>query len=73
MRSLLIRSFKENRPVEMIYLSGNNEITHRKVIVKELNASYFKAFCFLRNDNRLFKIENILSVLPEKRKFKKIS
>lgn len=73
MHSLLARSFTENQPVEMIYLAGNNQITHRKIIVKELYGSYFKAFCLLRNEHRMFKLENILSVMPEKRKFKNIS
>ena len=73
MNSLLMRSLKENKPIEMIYLAANNEITHRKIIVKELHDSYFKAFCYLRNDNRLFKYENILSAMHEKRKLKKTS
>lgn len=73
MNRLLTKSLSDKQPVEMIYLAANNEITHRKIIVKELHGSYFKAFCFLRNDNRLFKFENVLSVMPEKRKFLKTS
>jgi predicted DNA-binding transcriptional regulator YafY len=73
MNNLLLKSLKTNQPVDMIYLAANNDITHRKIVVKELHGSYFKAFCFLRNDNRLFRFENILSVMPEKRKFLKTS
>ncbi|WP_423409755.1 hypothetical protein AABM38_07110 [Heyndrickxia sp. MSNUG] len=73
MNNLLLKSLKTNQPVEMIYISANNEITHRKIVVKELYGSYFKAFCFLRNDNRMFRLENILSVMPEKHKYLKTS
>lgn len=73
MNHLLTKSLENQQAVEMIYLSANNEITHRKIIVKELHGSYIKAFCFLRNDNRLFKKENILSVMPEKRKLLRTS
>jgi predicted DNA-binding transcriptional regulator YafY len=73
MKVQLKRSYEENKPVEMIYLAANNIITHRKIIVKELHGSYIKAFCFLRKDNRLFKIENILSVMPVREKHLKTS
>jgi predicted DNA-binding transcriptional regulator YafY len=73
MNFLLEKSLKENLPVEMIYFAANNQITQRRIIVKEIRGNYFKAFCFLRNDERLFKLENILSVMPEKRQFLKTS
>ena len=73
MNVLLEKSLKENFPVEMIYLAANNQITHRRIIVKEIHDRYFKAFCFLRNADRLFKKENILSVMPERRKLLKSS
>lgn len=73
MNSLLSKSLLEKQPVEMIYLSSNDEITHRRIIVKEIRGNYVKAFCFLRNDDRLFKVDNILSVMPEKRRLLKTS
>ena len=73
MNRLLEKSLSENLPVEMIYLAANNQITHRRIIVKELHERYFKAFCFLRKADRLFKKENILSVMPERRKLLKSS
>ncbi|MCM3663090.1 WYL domain-containing protein [Mesobacillus subterraneus] len=73
MNTLLTKSLKENTPVEMIYLAANNQITQRRIIVKELRGNYFKAFCYLRSEDRLFKIDNILSVMPEKRKLLKTS
>ncbi|MBT2678260.1 hypothetical protein J7E38_04555 [Bacillus sp. ISL-35] len=73
MNFLLEKSLKENQPVEMIYFAVDNQITQRRIIVKEIRGNYFKAFCFLRNEERLFKVENILSIMPEKRHFLKIS
>ncbi|MBT2639261.1 MULTISPECIES: hypothetical protein [unclassified Bacillus (in: firmicutes)] len=73
MNGLLEQSFNENLPVEMIYLAANNQITQRRVIVKELHDRYFKAYCFLRKADRLFKKEHILSVMPVRRKLLKSS
>jgi predicted DNA-binding transcriptional regulator YafY len=73
MNTLLKKSLQGNQPVEMIYLATNNKITQRRIIVKELRGNYFKAFCFLRNEDRLFKVENILSVMPVKHKLLKTS
>lgn len=73
MKSLLEKSLKEKLAVEMIYLAANNQITHRRIVVKEMHDRYFKAFCFLRKADRLFKKENILSLMPERNKFLKSS
>jgi hypothetical protein len=73
MNILLEKSLNENLPVEMIYLAANKQITQRRVIVKELHDRYFKAFCFLRKADRLFKKENILSVMPDRHKLLKSS
>lgn len=73
MNGLLKKSLTENLPVEMIYLAANNEITQRRIIVKEMHEHYFKAFCFLRKADRLFKKENILSVMLERGKLLKSS
>jgi predicted DNA-binding transcriptional regulator YafY len=73
MYNLLEKSLKENLALEMIYLAANNQITQRRIIVKVMHDHYFKAFCFLRKADRLFKKENILSLMPERNKFLKSS
>lgn len=73
MHHLLKRSLKEKKAVEMMYLSNSNEVTHRRIVVTEIHGHHFKAYCFLRHEYRLFKTENVLAVLPEKRKFLHIS
>lgn len=73
MNGLLIRSIKENLILDMIYISASNQITQRKIIVKEIDSSKIRAYCFLRKQTRLFKIDNILSVMPVKQTYRKTS
>lgn len=44
----------------IIYMKGN-EITQRKIRVMEVTEDYVRAWCYLRNEPRLFRKENILS------------
>lgn len=67
MDGLLIRSIEEHLPIEMIYLAENKELSQRKLIVKEINDDYIRAYCLLRKQVRTFKRENILSIMPETR------
>jgi len=67
MDGLLIRSIEEHMPIEMIYLAENQELSQRKLIVKEINDNYIRAYCLLRKQMRTFKRENILSIMPEAR------
>jgi predicted DNA-binding transcriptional regulator YafY len=65
MDGLFIRSIEENIPLEMIYLADNQELSQRKLIVKEINADYIRGYCLLRKQMRTFKRENILSLMTE--------
>jgi len=64
---LLFRSIEEHLPLEMIYLASNQELSQRKLIVKEVNDDYIRAYCLTRKQMRTFKRENILSIMPESR------
>lgn len=66
MNGLLLRSMNENIPVEMIYMSESKQISQRIITVTSINGSTIRAYCFLRKQSRLFKIDNILSVMPIK-------
>lgn len=46
--------------ISVIYSKGT-EITQRNIKVFDIQDGNVKAFCYLRNQNRIFKIENILS------------
>ncbi|MEH6904699.1 MULTISPECIES: hypothetical protein [Neobacillus] len=67
MDGLFMRSIEENIPLEMIYLAENQELSQRKLIVKEVTDEYIRAYCLLRKQMRTFKRENILSIMPESR------
>lgn len=55
---------QNNQIVEMIYMKNNGEISKRKVKVLTVEDNTFKAYCFLRNTKRTFKIENVLAYVP---------
>ncbi|MGG1396292.1 hypothetical protein ABE288_00105 [Bacillus salipaludis] len=65
MEGLLYRSIEEHLPLEMIYLSENQQLSQRKLIVKEINDEYIRAYCLLRKQVRTFRRENILSIMPD--------
>lgn len=46
--------------INIIYSSGN-EITQRNIRVLDIRNGNVRAFCYLRDQIRLFKIESILS------------
>lgn len=67
MEGLFLRSIEENIPLEMIYLADNQELSQRRLIIKEVNDEYIRAYCLLRKQMRTFKRENILSIIPDSR------
>jgi predicted DNA-binding transcriptional regulator YafY len=65
MEGIFLRSIEENIPLEMIYLSDDNQLSQRKLIVKEVDEEYIRAYCLLRKQIRTFRRQNILSIMPE--------
>jgi predicted DNA-binding transcriptional regulator YafY len=65
MNGLFQRSIEDHLPLEMIYLSENKLLSQRKLIVKEMDGDTIRAYCLLRKQMRTFRIENILSILPD--------
>ncbi|PAD80623.1 hypothetical protein CHH57_23965 [Niallia circulans] len=67
MKGLLKRAVMNAEVLEMIYLNTKGEISQRRIKVIKLNEESFSAYCFTRNQQRTFKISNILSVGPVRR------
>ncbi|MGM0920826.1 MAG: hypothetical protein ACQEWW_06345 [Bacillota bacterium] len=67
---LLEKSKNQQMPIEIIYLSEKGFITQRTIIVNEVKENYIKAFCFTKQQIRLFKTGNILSAAMPKKKAK---
>lgn len=64
MRINILKSMQLNQIIEMIYMNENGEISKRRVKVLTVEGNTFKAYCFLRNTKRTFKIENVLAFVP---------
>jgi len=60
----ILKSMQLNQIVEMIYINNNGEISKRRVKVLSIEGNTFKAYCFLRNTKRTFKVENLLAFVP---------
>lgn len=62
MRRLLFSAAASGAILEMIYLDSKGNISQRRMKVLSVNEESFKAFCYVRKQQRTFKIINILSV-----------
>ncbi|WP_026693471.1 hypothetical protein [Peribacillus kribbensis] len=68
MKGLINRSLEEKKPLEIIYLKGDQQISQRTILVLSVNGDYIRAFCYLRNQKRTFKMSNILSAVPSRKR-----
>ncbi|WP_394235352.1 hypothetical protein [Niallia oryzisoli] len=73
MKLLINKSLTEQIPIEMIYLSDKQQFTQRKIVVHQVDGEYIRAYCFLRNQNRIFKLKNILSLMPVRQEIQRSS
>ncbi|MBV7321619.1 hypothetical protein [Bacillus halotolerans] len=64
MESILKRSLTEKTALDMIYMRNDALITKRSIIVRQINQSYIRAYCFTSRQTKTFTIENILAVSP---------
>lgn len=66
MKHLLIRSFNEKKPIEIIYQSKDNSFSKRVILVRAMEETYIKAYCFEKRAIRIFRIDSILAAAPIK-------
>jgi hypothetical protein len=59
-KHILKASIERDITISIMYQKGS-EITQRNIKVLEIDDSGIKAFCYLRNQRRVFKLANILS------------
>ena len=57
----LLKSMREQIPVDIIYVSARNNFTKRRIMVKSINNQYIHAYCYQRQLYRTFIKERILS------------
>lgn len=64
MRSLLLKAAASEAMLEMIYQDCKGNISQRRIKVLSVKEETFKAYCYIRKQQRTFKVSNILSVGP---------
>jgi predicted DNA-binding transcriptional regulator YafY len=67
MNGLLKRAAESGDTYEMIYMSDKNDISQRTIQVIDVSGGRFRAYCYLRKTQRIFKISNVLSMGPIKK------
>lgn len=67
MKSLLVKSAIEQKPIEIIYESKTGTITQRCITIKKLNQKKLLAYCHTKKQYRSFNIEQILAAQPIKK------
>lgn len=61
MKGLLMNSLETKQKLELIYIDGGRNITHRVIRVLEIREDTILAYCYRKREVRQFKLENILS------------
>ena len=72
MNRVLLKATENKQTVQLIYLDANHQLTQRKILPYTIKGQHVRAYCFLRNQIRFFKLENILAVLPDHQRFPKM-
>ncbi|MCM3413499.1 hypothetical protein [Metabacillus litoralis] len=68
MKGLFRTSLEECLPIDIMYISNKGEITHRNIIVKDIQTEYIRAFDIGKRQPRLFKLTNILSAAKQSKR-----
>ncbi|PGZ55643.1 hypothetical protein COE56_03240 [Bacillus anthracis] len=62
MNHLLKCSFNQKIPIELIYLNGSGDFSQRTVIVRKIYEDRILVYCMQKQQVRMLKLANILSV-----------
>ncbi len=68
MRGQILKAFKYQQLADIMYMTNDGTISKRRIKILKVSGESFQAYCFLRNEKRTFKIENVLSLIPVTRK-----
>jgi predicted DNA-binding transcriptional regulator YafY len=67
MKNFLLRCQMNKRSVEIMYLSSTGQISQRSITINEIKGATIRAYCHLRKTQRIFKLDNILSINYKKK------
>ncbi len=62
MTKKLIEALKKQSIVEITYTSAFGETTTRNIVVASIGEQYVGAYCFLREETRMFRIDRIKEI-----------
>ncbi|MGM0941946.1 MAG: hypothetical protein ACQEWU_13450 [Bacillota bacterium] len=68
MKGLLNRSAENKQKIIIFYVDNNNNVTERYIRVLEVNDTSILAYCYYRKKVRTFKLKNILSTGPVRKR-----
>lgn len=60
----LMKAMERDQIVTIIYLAKNGVATKRQIKIYKISDDSFQAFCFLKNEQRTFLINNVLAFVP---------
>ncbi|MBT2581403.1 transcriptional regulator [Planococcus sp. ISL-109] len=72
MKVQLLKAFKYQQMIEMMYMANDGTISKRRVKILKVSGDSFQAYCFLRREKRHFKISHVLSLMPLQTKQRQI-
>ncbi|MFS0674241.1 hypothetical protein [Ornithinibacillus sp. 179-J 7C1 HS] len=68
MKGLFLRSIENKEKIIIFYMDSKSQVTQRFVRVISMRDESIVAFCYWRKKIRTFKLENILSAGPVRKK-----
>ncbi|MDD9312622.1 hypothetical protein PUS82_15210 [Cytobacillus firmus] len=67
MKGIFLRAASNEEMLEMIYQDNKGNISQRRIKVLSISDETFRAYCYVRRQQRTFLIKNVLSVGPERK------
>lgn len=64
MKQQLLKAYKQQQTIEIMYIAKDGTITKRAIKVLKLYDDCFQAYCFTRHAKRTFLIANVLAIQP---------
>lgn len=64
MKAQILKAFKNQQLVDMMYMANDGSISKRRIKILKVSGESFQAYCFLRHKKRIFKMGNVLSLIP---------
>lgn len=72
MKAQILKAFKYQQLVDMMYMANDGRISKRRIKILKISGDSFQAYCFLRHKKRTFKMDNVLSLMPVTHKERQI-